>query len=130
MGTVVVSAGKDIDMAVYSFEGKTSYDDIRLEIDNYYIGKLNKYKICDFTRAELNVTNKEVIALADQVREKGKARKNGFDAIVVPNLLYYGLARMYIAYAAYTHRDPDALKLMVFRSFDEALEAIRRMAKK
>jgi len=128
MGNVVISKDNEIEMAVYSFEGATSYNDIRVEIDKYYSGTVTKYKICDFTKSILNVSSKEVMQLGEQIRLRGTARRQGYDAIVVPNLLYYGLARMYVVYAEMTHADPDALKIMIFRSMDEAVSAMKKLA--
>lgn len=131
MGNVVITPDTEIDMVTYSFEGPTNYDDIRVEIDRYYSGKLTKYKICDFTNAKLDVTSNQVVLLAEQIRARGAARKNCFDAVVVPNLLYFGLARMYVAYAEFTKdNDPDALKLMIYRSMDEAIAKMKELYEK
>lgn len=128
MGNVSITKNNDINMAVYSFEGDTAYDGIREEIDRYYSGPLSKYKICDFTKSDLSVSSREVVLLAEQIRLRGRARRGCYDAIVVPSLLYYGFARMYVAYAEYTHKDPEALKILIFRSMDQAVAAMTKLA--
>lgn len=128
MGTVNVTKDPVIDMKVYSFAGDTNYDDIRVEIDRFYDGTVTRYKICDFTDANLLVSAREIYLLANQIRTRGTARRQGYDAIVVPQLVQYGFARMYVAYTDFMNRDPDALKLFICRSMDEAVKIMRKIA--
>ena len=121
---------KELDLGVYAFEGQVSYSDIQNELTKYYQSapeKYTKYTLWDFSNADVSkVTNSELRQLGDYVGEAGKSRKGCFDAIVVPSLLGYGLARVFLAYSEVFQKDPDARKNLVFKTREEAYGWMRR----
>jgi hypothetical protein len=127
MGTITVSVDQEWDIAIYTLEGDITYSEIRDAIDQYYRGMLTRYTLWDFSAVvfEQELTSQEIQQLARQVSAAGDVRRGGFDVIVVPSILKYGLARMYAAYTEYTQKDPEVLRTLVFYTKDAALSWIK-----
>jgi len=103
------------------------YTDIHDAIEEYYSGTLTKYTIWDFSNMKKkHLASEDAIKLGQLVNAAGKARKGGFDIIVVPGLVQYGMARIYAAYAAIVERDEQNLCTKIFRNLDEALLWIQK----
>ena len=123
MGKMTNNVDKQLNAAIYTLEKDAGCSDMMDELNAYYKGTLTKYVVLDFTRIEKHLTNNEIIKIADKMKLLGKARRGGYDIVVVRGLLQYGLARIYSAYTA--DADPGALRTIVLRSVDEALSWMR-----
>ena len=112
----------EMNATVYTLNKITSYEEMRDGIDRFYKGEFTKYMILDFTHLETHLSSEEVMKIGQQMTRLAKTRNRGFDLIVVPGLLQYGLGRMYAAYVE--NISPEALQTKVFRSFDAAIKWI------
>ena len=124
MGNVRVEIDKNLDITIHTLEGAVTYTETRDAIDKYYKGTLTKYTIWDFSKASQNIqfTFDELRALGSQTSKLGKARPEGYDLIIVSNVLDYGFARVYSGYSQVVQT--DGAKAMVFHSREEALKWI------
>ncbi|MBN1824020.1 MAG: hypothetical protein JW803_06860 [Endomicrobiales bacterium] len=128
MGNIGVTHDKEFDIAIYTLEGDVTYADIRDAIDEYYDGKLTKYTLWDFSMMDLpkNFTGEHARLLGGQVNTLGKERPEGaVDLIIVPDIVQFGLARVYAAYSEFFGDKPGTLKTMIFRKKDDALRWVR-----
>ena len=128
MEKITIEIDKDLNAVIYTLKGEVYYTELRAAIVDYYKGKLTKYTLWDFSGSNIAKYTSvlEARELGALVNKLGKARPGGFDLLVVSDMLQYGLARMYAAYAEITNRDSAGLKAMVFREKGLALEWIRR----
>ena len=130
MSSITISIDKELDITTYTIEEDATYLDIHDAIDDYFKDIPTKYTIWDFSKLKKHLTSDEVRMLAEQVGTLGKDRKEGGDLIIVPNILQYGLARMYTAYIETVKKSPAAFKTLVFRKKEDAMDWIRQNAKK
>jgi hypothetical protein len=122
MGNITVTLNRELDAIIYTLEEGVDYNEIRDMIAEFYKGTLTKYTVWDWTKVQKkHLSSEETTKLGQQVSVAGKARAGGYDLIVVPGLLQYGLARIYAVYAGTT-----ALKVNIFRKLDDALDWIRK----
>ena len=129
MITLVYS--KELSAAIYTIEGDVDYSEIRDMVTKYYQGDLTKYTIGDYSKAnpDKHLTSEQTKLLGFQMGALGKARPNGYDLIVVPGLLQYGIARMYSGYAQIISQDKNKLQTKVFRTKEDAVAFIRENEK-
>lgn len=126
MAQVNISYDLQLDIAVYKFQGELAHSDIRDAITKYYSGNLTKYTIWDFSGTDVhNIRNSELLQVGNQVALAGKARNNCYDVIIVSDIIKYGLARIYAGYAETIQKNPMALKTMVFRDKEHAMDWIK-----
>ena len=126
MATLRVYVDKILDVADYKFDGELVYSALRDAINQYYGGAPTKYTVWDFTNTDVSkFRNSELMQIGNQVGLAGKARDNCYDVIIVPGLIHYGLARVYASYAEIIQKRNNALKTMVFRSREHALDWIK-----
>jgi hypothetical protein len=125
---ITVSHDKELDAAIYTIEGDVEYAEVRDAIDRYYKGALTKYTIWDYSKANRgkHLTGDETQKLGIQVSSLGVARPQGFDLLIVPNIVQYGLARMYQAYSEIAKKDTKTLKSKIFRNREDAIAFIRQ----
>ena len=128
MGKITSEYNKEFDVMVYTLEGAITYAEMLEAINGYYKGTLTKYTVWDFTNANMlkYFTTDEIKMLAQLVRSLGEARKGGLDALVVPGLLKFGLARMYGVYSDMTKANETSLKSLIFHTKNEAITWIRQ----
>jgi hypothetical protein len=127
METITFELDQALDLALFTIHKTATYTELRNAILGYYNGKLTKYTVWDFSGSNLAkyVTGVEARELALLVTKLGKARPGGFDLIVVSDMLQYGVARMYTAYADITRHESSVLKALMFRSKELALNWLR-----
>lgn len=123
MNNIIKTVIEEIDTTIFELQGDAVYIDMKEGIDEFYNGKLTKYAIFDFEKLKKHLSSDEITLIAKQMSTLGKVREHGFDFIIVPTLLQYGLGRMYYAY--FESSDPIALKTKVMRSREEAIKWIR-----
>jgi hypothetical protein len=119
MRNVTESRIEELNLVVFTVEPDAVFADMRDAIDEYYHTMLTKYIMVDFSKVKNHLTSEEIMKIGQQMNVLGRARKGGFDLIVVPSLLQYGLGRMYSAYVE--EIDPQALQTRVFRSKEQAI---------
>jgi len=124
MGKMTKYIDKKLNAVVYTLDKDAGCSDMLEELEAYYKGSLTKYVVVDFTGIIKHLTNDEIKKIADRMKLLGKARRGGYDVVVVKGLLQYGLARIYCAHTA--DADAGALKTIVMRSVDEALTWLRQ----
>ena len=119
---------KDMDTVIYAIEGDIEYFEIHDAIEKYYKGSLTKYTIGDYSKANpgKHLTVDELRLLSLQVTALGAARPHGFDLIVAPGILQYGVARIFKAYAEITGKSASNLSLRIFNKMEDALAFIHQ----
>jgi hypothetical protein len=126
MSKITVSKDSVFDMISFVFEGEIEFKEVRDEIVKYHNGTMTKYTYWDFSNAKIGkgVTTEEIGMLGNLAHKLGKAREGGFDILVAPDALQYGLCMMYRAYNGFLLTSPTA-KTMVFRSNESARKWIK-----
>jgi hypothetical protein len=126
MSEFSITYNKDKNLAIGVHSGTCGFQDTLNSIKIYYQGTITKYSITDFSKAQLlSVTGKEIEFLAEYMVQASKVRPPGsYDFLVVPDLLKYGLARMYHSYLELTTKSGEHLKTEVYRTMEEALAEV------
>ena len=126
MGEFSISYNKEKNLATGVHLGSCGPQDTLNGIKVYYKGTITKYSITDFSKAELlNVSGTEIAYLAEYMNDACRVRPPGsYDFLIVPDLLKFGLARMYHTYLAITAKNDVNLKTEVYRTMEEALKRI------
>jgi len=114
---------KELNSTIFTIEKDAVYANMRDGIEEFYRGEFTKYMLLDFSNHEKPLSSEEIMLTGQQMMRLGKLRKGGFDLIVVPDLLQYGLGRMYAAYVETL--DPAALQTKIFRSKEAAIQWIK-----
>lgn len=116
---VSIHIGPSKHLATFVATGDLNYHDIREALEVFYKGEnsyLTMWALWDLREARAQgVSGQEVEAVAALVRQYQKVRRGGKTAIVSPNDLEYGLARMLSAVA-----QDLSISVMAFRSIEEA----------
>ena len=129
--TVEVFVDKELNISVFRFRGLLAYKDIHHHMSQYHKDYPTKYAIWDFSETDPSKLEiSEIKKLAQYAVAAKDIRKGGAAALVVPKPFQYGLARMFLAYAEITHKHEHALKIMVFRSEQDAFSWIRSLEAK
>ena len=125
---IKVILDKELDAAIYTVEGDVEYSEICDVINKYYKGPLTKYTIGDYSKANpgKHLTAEETKQLGLQVQTLSNARPNGFDLLVVPGIVQYGVARVYRAYSEFTGTNTPKLTLKIFKKLEDAVAFIRQ----
>jgi hypothetical protein len=126
MAKITLQYDKVLDAVMYTIEGDLEYSELAEAINEYYKGTMTKYTVWDFSAANLRFLDEETKKLAVQVCALGKARRGGYDLLVVSGVLKYALARVYAVYSELTQKDPGCLKPVIFRTKEDALAWINR----
>ncbi len=124
MGRFVVKYIKEKDLSIAEHSGDCTVEDVANGIKKYYEGPTCKFAITDFTNTSPagKVTGEEISHLSECMHKASAARTpNSYDLIVVPDLLMYGLARMYATYLNLSAKNETDLKTEVFHSLEDAL---------
>lgn len=107
------------DMIHHACKGIVTLEEIREKIQAFYQSTPTQNVIWDFTEADMSGTKTvEIDILAKSVQKMAHSREKGKTAIVTPQDLTYGLARMYQTFAEIIKGTISSIQ--VFRTLQEA----------
>jgi hypothetical protein len=126
---ITIEHNKELNTMIFTIQGDSEYLKIRDAITEYYKnGPLTKYTLWDYTNVTegKHLSTEESRMIGNHSMSFMHLRPNGFNLIVVPGILQYGLARVYQAFAEKRENDTQKLRTKIFRSKEEAIAFIRQ----
>jgi hypothetical protein len=123
MGPIIKSVDHESDITIHTVSGPTTSHELLDAIRAFYDGKPTRLSLWDMSEASLaETTTEDIKAVIQGGLPLIRGREGGKTAIVAPEDLAYGLARMY---QAFTELEAVPFAHMVFRSKQEALDWLK-----
>ena len=106
------------DLTIHKYSGNLTEQGLLNSIQSFYEDSPSLYTLCDYSDASIDRLSMAFVRqLYSMVRKLGFARQGGKTAVVAPEDLKYGLARMF---QIMSDTDDFPFETRVFRSDDEA----------
>ena len=106
------------DLTIHKYSGNLTEQGLLNTIQSFYEDSPTLYTLCDYSDASIDrISIAFVRQLYSMVQKLGFARQGGKTAVVAPEDLGYGLARMF---QIMSDTDDFPFETRVFRSYDEA----------
>jgi hypothetical protein len=109
---------KQNDLTIHKCSGSLAEQKIIDTIESFYDGNPTLNALWDFSHASMNsISSDAVRTMFALVQRLGSRRQGGKTAVVVPEDLGFGMARMF---QIMSDTDDFPFKINVFRTYDEA----------
>ena len=125
MGTIAKSMSEELDLTIFRVEGLLTCGMILSHLRGYYRGdKVTRHLVWDFTQAAItHLTQGEMERILNVAQANVHLRRQGRTALVGPQDLIFGMARMYEILAEISEHP---LEHRVTRDLDSALAWITK----
>ena len=109
---------KQHDLTIHKYSGNLTEQGLLNTIQSFYEDSPTLYTLCDYSDASIDrISLAFVRQLYSMVQKLGFSRQGGKTAVVAPEDLVYGLARMF---QIMSDIDDFPFETRVFRSYEEA----------
>jgi hypothetical protein len=120
MTSVTLHRDPDSNITTATGIGRVTASDLWAALDKFYDDSPTLLALCDLSQADLSsLSGQELKQIVEFTKSRAAVRRGGRTAIVAPEDLQYGMARVYQSLAE-IHRHPVAIR--AFRAGEEALQ--------
>jgi hypothetical protein len=110
---------KQHDLTIHIYSGNLTGYELLNTIQSFYEDSPSLYTLCDYSDASMDcISPAYVRELHSMVRKLGSARRGGKTAVVAPEDLEYGFARMF---QIMSDENGFPFRIKVFRRYEEAM---------
>jgi hypothetical protein len=123
MGTIITEIDDLDDVAIHTFLGRVTANEIAGKIESYFSGAVNINVLWDFSEARMDeITSDNIRDFVEMAKRYAPVRKGGKTAMVFSTDLGFGLGRMFNAFQDIV-KSPVSYKS--FRNKSAALEWLK-----
>ena len=112
------------DLTIRKVIGNLTIDELMNDVKEFYAGQPTKLVLLDLSAGSIaTLTAEELRSVARFIQDHANVQIGGKTAIVAPDDLNYGVARMYVAFSEFRSLP---FPVHLFRKLSDALDCLRK----